>query len=53
MKTVIDFLKILSDTASFPNFAGEKIFITKTYIKKIKLIDGGLLGHFWVLRSEF
>jgi hypothetical protein len=42
MKTVIDFLKLLPDTA--PNFDGEKIFNTKaTYIKKIKSIDGGLL----------
>jgi hypothetical protein len=39
MKTVIDFLKILPDTALFPNFVGEKIFITKTYIKEIKSID--------------
>jgi hypothetical protein len=29
MKTVIDFLKILPDTAPFPNFVGERIFITK------------------------
>jgi hypothetical protein len=34
MKTVIDFLKILSDTAPFPNFVGEKIFITEAFIKK-------------------
>jgi hypothetical protein len=34
MKTVIDFLKILSDTESFPNFDGEKIFNRKAYIKK-------------------
>jgi hypothetical protein len=34
MKTVFDFLKILPDTAPFPNFVGEKIFITKAYIKK-------------------
>jgi hypothetical protein len=40
MKTVIDFLKILPDTAPFPNFFGEKISITKAYIKKIKSIDG-------------
>jgi hypothetical protein len=46
MKTVIDFLKIFPDTAPFPNFVGEKIFITEAYIKKIKSIDGGLLGHF-------
>jgi hypothetical protein len=46
MKTVIDFLKILPDTASFPNFVVEKIFNTKAYIKNIKLIDGGLLAHF-------
>jgi hypothetical protein len=46
MKTVIDFLLILSDTAPFPNFDGEKIFNTKAYIKKIKSIDGGLLAHF-------
>jgi hypothetical protein len=46
MKTVIDFLKILPDTAPFPNFVGEKIFITKAYIKIIKLIDGGLQAHF-------
>jgi hypothetical protein len=39
MKTVIDFLKILPDTALFPNFVGEKIFITKAYIKEIKSID--------------
>jgi hypothetical protein len=41
MKIGIDFLKILPDTVSFPNFVGDKIFITKAYIKKIKLIDGG------------
>jgi hypothetical protein len=29
MKTVIDFLKTLSDTAPFPNFVGGKIFNTK------------------------
>jgi hypothetical protein len=46
LKTVIDFFKILSDTAAFPNFVGKKIFITKAYIKKIKSIDGGLLAHF-------
>jgi hypothetical protein len=46
MKTVIDFLKILPDAASFPNFVGEKMFITKAYFKKIKSIDGGLLAHF-------
>jgi hypothetical protein len=46
MKTVIDFFKILLDTAPFPNFVGEKIFNTKAYIKKIKSIDGGLLAHF-------
>jgi hypothetical protein len=46
MKKVIDFLKIISDTASFPNFVGDKIFIAKAYIKKIKSIDGGLLAHF-------
>jgi hypothetical protein len=46
MKTVIDFLKILPDTAPFPNFVDDKIFISKAYIKKIKLIDGGLLAHF-------
>jgi hypothetical protein len=46
MKTVIEFLKILPDTTSFPNFAGEKIFNTKAYIKKIKSIDGRLLAHF-------
>jgi hypothetical protein len=34
MKTVFDFLKILPDTAPFPNFVGEKIFITKANIKK-------------------
>jgi hypothetical protein len=39
MKTVIDFLKILPDTAPFPIF-GEMISITKAYIKKIKSIDG-------------
>jgi hypothetical protein len=32
MKTVIYFLKILPDTAPFPNFVGEKIFNTKAYI---------------------
>jgi hypothetical protein len=32
MKTVIDFLKILPDTAPFPNFVGEKIFIREAYI---------------------
>jgi hypothetical protein len=32
MKKVIDFLKILPDTAPFPN-VGEKIFNVKTYIK--------------------
>jgi hypothetical protein len=46
MKTVIDFFKILPDTASFPNFVGEKIFNTKAQIKKNKLIDGRLLAHF-------
>jgi hypothetical protein len=46
MKTVIDFLQTLSDTAPFPNFVGEKIFNTKAYINKIKSIDGGLLAHF-------
>jgi hypothetical protein len=40
METVIDFLKILPDTASFPNIDGEKIFNTKAYIKKMKSIDG-------------
>jgi hypothetical protein len=34
MKTVIDSFKMLSDTAPFPNFVGEKIFDTKAYIKK-------------------
>jgi hypothetical protein len=53
VKTVIDFLKILAHTASFSNFVGEKILITKAYIKKIKSIDGGLLAHFRVLRSQF
>jgi hypothetical protein len=33
MKTVIDFLKILLDTAPFSNFVGENIFNTKAYIK--------------------
>jgi hypothetical protein len=46
MKTVIDFLKILPDTAPFLNFDDEKIFNTKAHIKKIKSIDGGLLAHF-------
>jgi hypothetical protein len=46
MKTVIDFLKILPDTVPFPNFVGKTIFNTKAYIKKNKLIDGGLLAHF-------
>jgi hypothetical protein len=46
MKTVFDFLKILFDTAPFPNFVGENIFNTKAYIKKIKSKDGGLLAHF-------
>jgi hypothetical protein len=46
MKTDIDFLKILPDTAPFPNFVGEKIFNTKVYLKKIKAIDGRLLAHF-------
>jgi hypothetical protein len=40
MKTVIDFFKILPDTAPFPYFVGEKIFNKKAYIKKIKSIDG-------------
>jgi hypothetical protein len=44
MRTFIDFLKILLDTAPFPNFVGEKIFITKAYINKIKSIYGGLLA---------
>jgi hypothetical protein len=44
MRTVIDFLKILPDTAPFPNFVGEKIFITKAYLKKIKSIYRGLLA---------
>jgi hypothetical protein len=34
MKTAIDFLKILSDIAPFPNFVGEKQFNTKAHIKK-------------------
>jgi hypothetical protein len=38
MKTAIDFLKILSDIAPFPNFVGEK--------QKIKSIDGRLLAYF-------
>jgi hypothetical protein len=46
MKTVIYFLKILPDTAPFPNFVGEKILITEAYIKKIKSIMGGLLAQF-------
>jgi hypothetical protein len=49
MKTVIDFLKILSVTARFSNFDGENIFNTKAYIKKSiqKSIDRGLLlAHF-------
>jgi hypothetical protein len=46
MKTAIDFLKILPDTAPFPKFDAEKIFSTKAHIKKIKSIDGGLLAHF-------
>jgi hypothetical protein len=46
MKTAFDFLKILPDTASLPNFVGEKIFIAKALIKKINSIDGGLLAHF-------
>jgi hypothetical protein len=41
-----DFLKILPDTALFPNFGGEKIFNTKGFVKKIKLIDGRILAHF-------
>jgi hypothetical protein len=45
MKTVIDFIKIVPDTASFSNFDGEMILNTKAYIKKIKSIDGGLLAH--------
>jgi hypothetical protein len=45
MKTVINFLKILPDTAPFPNFFGDKKFNTKTYIKKIKSVDGRLLAH--------
>jgi hypothetical protein len=40
MATVIDFFKILPDTAPFPNFVGEEIFITKAYIKKVQSIDG-------------
>jgi hypothetical protein len=39
MKSDFDFLKILSDTTSFPNFDGEKILNTKTYIKKIKSME--------------
>jgi hypothetical protein len=46
MKTVIDFLKTLPDTALFSNFDDEKIFNTKAYMKKIKSIDGGLLAYF-------
>jgi hypothetical protein len=46
VKTVIDFLKILPDTAPFPNFVGERIFNRKAYIKKTKSIDEGLLAHF-------
>jgi hypothetical protein len=45
-ETVIDFFKIIPDTAPFSNFVGETIFITKAYIKKNKSIDGGLLAHF-------
>jgi hypothetical protein len=40
MKTVIDFLKILPDTAPFPDFLGEKIFNTKAYIKKSSRLMG-------------
>jgi hypothetical protein len=46
VKTVIDFLKILPETAPLPNFVGEKIFDRKAFIKKIKSIDGRLLAHF-------
>jgi hypothetical protein len=34
MKTVIDFFKILPDTAPFPNYVGKKIFNTKAYLNK-------------------
>jgi hypothetical protein len=44
METII--LKILPDTAPFPKMDGEKILNTKASIKKIKLIDSGLLPHF-------
>jgi hypothetical protein len=40
MKAVIDFLKILPDTAPFPNSVGEKIFITEAYIKKSSRLMG-------------
>jgi hypothetical protein len=36
------FLKILPDTALFPNFVDEKIFNTKAYIKK----SSRLMGHY-------
>jgi hypothetical protein len=45
MKTVIDFLKILPDTAPFPNFDGEKTFNTKAYIKK----SNRLMGDYWLI----
>jgi hypothetical protein len=45
MKSVFDFLKILSDATPFPNFVSEKMFNTKAYLKKIKSIDGRLLAH--------
>jgi hypothetical protein len=34
-KKVLDFLKILSDTAPFPNFGGEKISNTKAYKNQV------------------
>jgi hypothetical protein len=40
IKKVIDFLKILPDSAPFPNFVGEKIFSTKAYIKKSSRLIG-------------
>jgi hypothetical protein len=38
MKTVIDFLKTLPDSTPFSNFVGEKIFNTKVYVKKSRLM---------------
>jgi hypothetical protein len=46
MKTVIDFLNILPDSAPFPNFVGEKIFNRKAYLKKNQVDWWGTTSSF-------